>query len=108
MTAPIELPMAIADCGLDETALRKQMGRYRRLGAGATLTRRSPLELTVQLASEADPELLRATIAVERECCSFFALDYAEGERRLTVSVTDPERVPALDAIHTALSGERV
>ena len=102
MTAPIELPMAIADCGLDQDALREQLGRYRRLGAGAIVTR-CPDALTVQFVGELDPELLRATLAVERECCSFFALDYAEDARRLTVTVADPARRPALDAIETAL-----
>jgi hypothetical protein len=97
--------MAVADCGLDESALREQLGRYRRLGAGATVTRSSAHELTVRFAAEPDPELLRTTLAVERECCSFFALDYAPGDRRLSVAVADPERRPALDAIEAALRG---
>jgi hypothetical protein len=103
MTAPIELPMAIAGCGLDQAALQEQLGRYRRLGAGATVTRSSALELTARFDIEPDRDLMRATLAVERECCSFFALEYAESERRLTVSVADPERAPALDALAAAL-----
>jgi len=105
MTAPIELPMAIADCGLDQTALGEQLGRYRRLGAQAQVARPSPLVLSVHFLHEPDPELLRTTIAVERECCSFFALEYTREDRRLTVSVDEPEREKALDAIETALRG---
>ena len=105
MTAPIELPMAVADCGLDQSALQEQLGRYRRLGAGATVTRSSARELTVRFVAEPDSELLRTKLAVERECCSFFALDYAPAERRLSVTVADPERRRALDAIEAALRG---
>jgi len=103
MTAPIELPMAIADCGLDEVALQQQLERYRALGAGADVTRPSPLELHVRLADDPNPDLLRTTIETERECCSFFTLDYAAPDRRLTVGIEDPARRSALDAIEAAV-----
>lgn len=96
--------MAIADCGLDATALADQLARYRRLGAGASVIRGSALELTVDFASRPDPQLLHTTVAVERECCSFFALEYSETQQRLTVSVSDPARTGALDAIQAALT----
>jgi hypothetical protein len=104
MAAPIELPMVIADCGLDEAALRAQVARYRELGAGAAVQRRSALELIVQFDTEPDPELLRTTIETERECCSFFTVDYASRERRLTVAVSDAARAGALDQIQAALT----
>jgi hypothetical protein len=104
MAAPIELPMAIAGCGLDEASLQEQIARYRELGAHAVVTRRSALELTAQFAGDPDPGLLRTTIATERECCSFFALDYAPRDRRLTVAVSDPLRAGALDQIQAALT----
>lgn len=104
MTTPIELPMALADCGLDEIALGQQLARYRELGAGAEVTRSSALKLTARFAAEPDPELLRSTIETERECCSFFTLDYAQGDRRLTVAVSDPARAGALDQIQAALT----
>ncbi len=104
MAAPIELPMAIADCGLDAAALGQQVARYRELGAGATVQRRSPRELIAQFAADPDPELLRTTIETERECCSFFTLDYAPRERRLSVAVSDPARTGALDQIQAALT----
>jgi hypothetical protein len=104
MPAPIELPMAIADCGLDEAALKAQVARYRELGARAVVKRRSALELTAQFAADPDRELLRTTIETERECCSFFMLDYAPGERRLTVAISDAARTGALDQIQAALT----
>ena len=95
--------MALAGCGLDEAALAEQLTRYRRLGAGAVVTRRSPLELAVDFGAEPDRGLLDTTIKVERGCCSFFALQYDEAARRLTVAVADPERRAALDGIQAAL-----
>jgi len=97
--------MALADCGLDAAALKEQVARYRALGTGASVQRRSSQELTVQFATDPEPELLRTAIETERECCSFFTLDYAPGERRLTVAVSDPARVGALDEIEAALTG---
>jgi hypothetical protein len=104
MSRSVELPMAVAGCGLDQAALTEQLTRYRRLGAGAAVTRRSPLELVVDFAAEPDRGLLDTTMQVERGCCSFFALDYDEAARRLTVAVADPERQGALDAIQAAVS----
>ena len=98
--------MAVVGCGLDQGALQEQLERYRRLGEGATVTRSSADELTVRFVAEPDPGLLRATLAVERGCCSFFALDYAPADRRLSIAVADPERRPALDAIEAALRGQ--
>jgi hypothetical protein len=105
MAAPIELPMAIADCELDHAAMQEQLGRYRRLGAQGEVRRWSALALSVDFAYEPDPELVQTTIAVERGCCSFFVLDYVPERRRLTVSVADPPRAAALDAIERALRG---
>lgn len=96
--------MAVAGCGLDQAGLNEQLARYRRLGTGAMVTRRSPLELAVDFAAEPDRGLLDTTIEVERGCCSFFALQYDEAARRLSVAVADPERRAALDAIQAALS----
>lgn len=96
--------MAVADCGLSAGAFREQMARYHALGAGATVRRASALELAVQFAAAPDPELLRTTIETERQCCAFFALDYAADARRLTIAVADPARAEALDQIQAALT----
>jgi hypothetical protein len=104
MPAPIELPMALSDCALDADAYRTQIGRYRALGAGATVQRPSALELTADFAADPDPALLRATIETERACCTFFTLGYARSDRRLTIAVSDPDRTGALDQIQVALT----
>jgi hypothetical protein len=104
MPAPIELPMALSDCGLDAEAYRVQIERYRTLGVGAAVRRPSALELSAHFAADPDPELLRATIETERACCAFFTLDYAASDRRLTIAVSDPARTEALDQIQAALT----
>jgi hypothetical protein len=104
MTAPVELPMVIADCGLDAAALQQQAARYRELGTRAVVRRESALEMTVQFAADPDRELLDATLEIERQCCAFFTLDYAADDRRLTVGVSDPARAGALDEIEAALT----
>jgi hypothetical protein len=107
MATPVELPMAIAGCGLDAAALKEQVARYRALGAGAVIQRPSALELTARFAADPDAELLRTTIETERECCSFFTLAYAPADRRLTVAVSDPARAGALDEIQAARTAAR-
>jgi hypothetical protein len=104
MPAPIELPMALNGCGLDEHQLAEQLERYRRLGAGAQVTRPSALALAAEFAANPDPELLRTTVEIERECCSFFTLEFSEAQRRLTISVPDAAHVRALDEIEAALT----
>jgi hypothetical protein len=104
MTAPVELPMVIADCGLDAAALQQQAARYRELGTRAVVRRESALELTVRFAADPDRELLDVTLEIERECCAFFTLEYAAADRRLTVAVSDPARTGALDEIEAALT----
>jgi hypothetical protein len=50
-----------------------------------------------------DGELVEQAVAIERECCPFFALDWEAARRRLTVSVSHAEHEPALAAIAFAL-----
>jgi hypothetical protein len=96
-----ELP--IAECRLDIDGLRVQRDRYGRLGRAVRRVDRKPQTLTVGFAPDVDAALLAETIAVESECCPFFALRYDAGARELVVSVTRPEQDPALDALVTAL-----
>jgi hypothetical protein len=96
------LPMA-PSCALDEAGLRLQLERYRRAGRGADLVDRSSRHLVVELDQRIDASLVEATLAVERECCPFFTLDWQSGTRRLTVSVAEDGHEPALDAIAFAL-----
>jgi hypothetical protein len=99
-----ELPMAPADCTLDEGSLAKQLDRYRRLGRVATSIQPRELALEVTFPADVDIELVHETIAIERGCCSFFTLDYETSERRLSIAIGDPARGEALRALLSALS----
>lgn len=99
------LPMA-PSCALDADGLRQQLDRYRQLGHHARLVQRAPRRLVVDLDEYIDGELLERAIAIERECCPFFALDWQPQARRLRVSVSEAEHEPALEAILFALGLE--
>lgn len=90
-------------CALDEAGLRSQLERYRRAGEGARLIERAPRRLVVDLHDHVDGSLIEQAVAVERECCPFFALDWEPAQRRLTVAVSHAEHERALDAIAFAL-----
>jgi hypothetical protein len=91
-------------CALDESELRSQLERYRQAGRNARLIERTPRRLAVDLGDDVDAELVAETIAVERECCPFFALTWEPDLRRLTVAVSQAAEEPALDAIAFALN----
>ncbi len=96
-------PAPPASCALDEPALRSQFERYRRVGRNARLLQRTPRLLVAGLDRDVDAELVATTMAIERECCPFFALAWEPDRRRLTVSVSEAAHEPALDAIAFAL-----
>jgi len=96
------LPMA-PSCALDDAGLRLQLERYRQAGAGARLIDCTPRSLVVDLDEQVDTQPVDETIAIERECCPFFTLDWEPERRRLTVAVPQAEYEPALDAIAFAL-----
>ena len=98
----VDLPMA-PSCALDESGLRSQLDRYRQAGRHARVIERTPRSLVVDLDESVDAGLVAETVAVERECCPFFAFAWEPARRRLTVSVSQAEREPALDAIVFAL-----
>jgi hypothetical protein len=97
-----QLPM-IAECNLDLEGSRRQRDRYRALGDQAAAVRRESDSLTIDFNPELDRELLEKTIAVEKDCCPFFAFDYSPEERILTIEVSRDEQRPALDALAYAL-----
>ena len=90
-------------CALDEAGLRLQLERYRRAGQGARLIEQSHRHFVVELDAHVDCGLIEEAIAIERECCPFFALDWEPARRSLTVTVSHAEHEPALDAIAFAL-----
>ncbi len=96
------LPMA-PSCALDEAGLRLQLERYRRVGVGARVLEQTGRRLVVELDERADGGLVEETVAIERECCPFFSLDWEPSLRRLSVSVSHAEHEPALGAIAFAL-----
>lgn len=98
-----ELPMAPAGCTLTNGGLVEQLERYRRLGTSAVRITRRDLGLMVWFDSAVDVALLTETIAVERDCCGFFTVDYDDSERRLSITVDGPARRDALDALASAL-----
>jgi hypothetical protein len=98
----MNLPMA-PSCALDESGLRTQVERYGQAGRNARVIERTRRRLVADLDENVDAELVAQTIAVERECCPFFALTWEPDRRRLTVSVSQAEHEPALDAIAFAL-----
>lgn len=97
-----ETPLPLAECRLDLPALRRQRDRYQRIGRQVTGAARGPSTLEVDFDADVDELLLAETLAIERECCPFFRLDYDAAARRLSVSV-EPGHEPALDAIEHAL-----
>jgi hypothetical protein len=97
--------MAVDGCGLDDPGLRDQLDRYRRLGQRAATVERTGLELVVVFELPVDDGLLEETLAVERGCCSFFSIGYIPDRQRLSIAVPDAARVPALEAIRSALTG---
>jgi hypothetical protein len=99
------LPLA-ASCALDGTGLRAQCERYRQAGAGARVVERSALRLVVQLDQHVDPTLVEETIGIERECCPFYGFGWEPERRRLSISVSQPDQAPALEAIGFALGLE--
>jgi hypothetical protein len=103
------LPMAPATCSLDEAELRAQLARYRAVGAGADVLRRSTRQLVIRVGDPVSPLLVEKVVAIERRCCPFFEFGWEQSQRRLTISVSSSEQEPALDAIAYALglSSER-
>jgi len=90
-------------CALDERGLQTQLERYRRAGRDARLIERTPRRLVAELDRDVDVTLVAEAVAVERECCPFFAVSWEPDRRRLTVAVAQAEYEPALDAIVYAL-----
>ena len=93
----------IATCALDEGGVAAQRRRYARLSADVESVERKPEAIIVQFREDFDRGLLRETLAVERACCPFFAFDFDDHARRLWITVSKRDRLPALDAIAHAL-----
>lgn len=95
---------SIAECRLDLAGLNDQRKRYRALAPYVVEVDRRPGALQVRFGPNVDSRLLEQTLAVERECCPFFRLEYATGPRVLSASVERAEQDAALEAIAYALT----
>ena len=102
-----ELPMA-PRLRARRRSLVAQLDRYRRLETTAISITHRELQLVVRFDVDADLELLRETIAIERQCGSFFTLDYDASDRRLSITVDNPDRLDALRALLSALRGSGI
>lgn len=106
--AGVDLPLAgqppIAECKLDLQGLREQRERYRKLATALEGTERAPGDLTARFSTVVDEGLLAETLAIERDCCEFFRIDYDPETRVLRVRVDDPQLDPALDGLRHALT----
>ena len=99
-----ELPMAPGECGLDGHQLAEQRERYTQLGAAVREIQRDGLRATVTFGEGLDRRLLEETLSLERECCSFLAIEYAPAERRLSIGAGAPDHAEVLEAIVSALA----
>lgn len=99
-----DLPLAasaLPSCSLDAAGMADQGGRYAELGHHVRDAVREPRALVAQFDEGVDLALLEETVAVERGCCSFFAIE-VQG-LRLRIGVVEDLHIPALDAIADAL-----
>src|SRR2546423_752127 len=91
------------ECKLELPELRTQRDRYRRVAGSVKGIERTETRLAAVLEPEIDRGLVDELVAVERDCCPFFTIDWDRDARRLAFAVR-PEHGLALDAIAEALS----
>ena len=100
------LVTGIPECKLSVPELRDQQARYRRVAQWVDELRRDGREVVVRLTPGADQDLVREVVAVERDCCPFYAISYDAGAGILRFGVDEPSLEPALEAIEYALRRE--
>ena len=98
----------IPSCKLDEAGRRTQGERYARVRESVAAATAEGDAVVVDFDEGLDGEVLEEALAVERECCPFFVLDFDAGRRRLRASVRDADHLPALDVLAEALGAPRL
>jgi hypothetical protein len=93
----------IPECKLSVPELREQHARYRRVAQWVEELHREGGAVVARLSPQADRDLVRATVAIERECCPFFEIAYDADAGVLRYGVGVPDHEPALEAIEYAL-----
>jgi hypothetical protein len=88
--------------------MARQGARYARLAGSVASAARSPRSLVVSFAEGYDRALLDEAIAIERECCPFFAIELEHAARRLVIKLPEGEDPLLLDGIGGALGAGAV
>ena len=96
--------MAPASCSLDDTALARQLGRYRTVGRESTVVVRDARRVVVDVGPGVPGALVQELVAIERGCCPHLHVDWRPAGRRLTVAVREAGHAQALSAIAAALA----
>ena len=104
---PTIQPELAPSCALDAEGLRAQAKRYRRAGEGAELLERTRRRIALRVREGADLGEVSEAVAIERECCPFYAISWDPGTRELAFAVERAEHEPALAAIAFALGVDR-
>ena len=95
-------------CALDDAGRRAQGERYVRLRAWVVWAAAEDGAIVVDFGAALDRDLLEEALAIERECCPFFVLEFDTRRRRLRASVREADHLPALDALAEALGAPRL
>jgi hypothetical protein len=69
------LTMAPTGCALDDRQLAEPLDRHRQLSASVLGVEREGSMARVRFSERVPTGLLEQTLAIERGCCGFFALD---------------------------------
>jgi hypothetical protein len=96
----------MASCSLSGDGMARQGARYAALARDVAEASRAPRRLDVAFAAGYDRALLDEAIAIERECCPFFAIELDHDERRLAIELPEGEDTLLLDGITSALTGQ--
>jgi hypothetical protein len=83
--------------------MREQSARYRAAGQDAAIIERTPRRLAITVSDGVPETVVEELVAVERECCPFFSLEWDPSARRLAVTVSNTQHEPALEAIAYSL-----
>jgi hypothetical protein len=96
------LDQAIAEipsCALDASGVHEQRARYAHLAPSVTGLKREAEAASIEFGENFDRQTLEQALEVERACCPFFQFEFDESNRRLRVTVREPDQLHALDAV---------
>jgi hypothetical protein len=97
-----EIPQVPSPCTGDAALIKSQVARYRAAGEGAEVLARTPRILALRLSADANLDSVAQAVAVERECCPFYEIQFDREARELTFAVSQSDQEPALEGIADA------